>query len=156
MRIGLKSQRTAILIKPFSETEPVCQASELDAIDVTADAFELERLTKIGVLEQTDNWLEGHRTLSSKYVRTWRPKVINKERVWLRRSRLVAREFAHLDPDRQHLFAPTTTQCMLRIIPALFVRNFGNDWALLSLDVSDAFLQCKQQHDTLTKVDGNF
>ncbi|CAE7264057.1 unnamed protein product [Symbiodinium sp. CCMP2592] len=146
----------SILIKPFSETEPVCDASELEAIDAAADSFELEQLTKAGVLEQSESWLEGHRTLSSKYVRTWRPKVINQERVWLRRARLVAREFAHLDPGRQHLFAPTTTQCMLRIVPSLFIRNFWDGWSLLSLDVSDAFLQCKQQHDTLTKVDGKW
>ncbi|CAE7237703.1 GIP [Symbiodinium sp. CCMP2592] len=146
----------SILIKPFSETEPVCDASELEAIDAAADSFELDRLTKAGVLEQSESWLEGHRTLSSKYVRTWRPKVIKGERVWLRRARLVAREFAHLDPGRQHLFAPTTTQCMLRIVPSLFIRNFGDGWSLLSLDVSDAFLQCKQQHDTLTKVDGKW
>ncbi|CAE7194541.1 unnamed protein product [Symbiodinium sp. CCMP2592] len=146
----------SILIKPFSETEPVCDASELEAIDAAADSFELERLTKAGVLEQSESWLEGHRTLSSKYVRTWRLKVINQERVWLRRARLVAREFAHLDPGRQHLFAPTTTQCMLRIVPSLFIRNFGDGWSLLSLDMSDAFLQCKQQHDTLTKVDGKW
>ena len=86
----------AILIKPFSETGPVCGAAELETIDAAADAFELDRLTKIGVLEQSDSWREGHRTLSSKYVRTWRLKVINEERVWLRRSRLVAHEFAHL------------------------------------------------------------
>ncbi|CAE7041985.1 unnamed protein product [Symbiodinium sp. CCMP2592] len=146
----------SILIKPFSETEPVCDASELEAIDAAADSFELDRLTKAGVLEQSESWLEGHRTLSSKYVRTWRPKVIKGERVWLRRARLVAREFAHLGPGRQHLFAPTTTQCMLRIVPSLFIRNFGDGWSLLSLDVSDAFLQCKQQHDTLTKVDGKW
>ena len=54
----------------------------------------------------------------------------------------------------EYLFAPTTTQCMLRIVPAPFIRNFGNDWALLSLDASDAFLQChcRQEHATLTKV----
>ncbi|CAE7648710.1 GIP [Symbiodinium sp. CCMP2592] len=45
---------------------------------------------------------------------------------------------------------------MLRIVPSLFIRNFGDGWSLLSLDVSDAFLQCKQQHDTLTKVDGKW
>ena len=130
----------AILIRPESESEPVCSATELEAIDAAADAFELARLTSIGVLEQCECWREGHRSLSSKYVRSWRLKVLNGEKKWLRRSRLVAREFAHLDPDRQHLFAPTTTQCMLRIVPALFIRNFGDNWALLSLDVSDAFL----------------
>ncbi|CAE7256161.1 unnamed protein product, partial [Symbiodinium sp. CCMP2456] len=144
----------AILIRPESESEPVCSAAELEAIDAAADALELARLTSIGVLEQCECWREGHRSLSSKYVRSWRLKVLNGEKKWLRRSRLVAREFAHLDPDRQHLFAPTTTQCMLRIVPALFIRNFGDNWALLSLDVSDAFLQCQQQHATLTKVDG--
>ena len=146
----------SILIKPFSEIEPQCSASEQAEIDAAADAFELARLLGSSVLEQMQSWQPGHRTLSSKYVRSWRAKTLGGEKKWLRRSRLVAREFAHLDPERQHLFAPTTTQCMLRIIPALFVRHFHEGWALMSLDVSDAFLQCKQEHETLTKVNGQW
>ena len=40
-----------------------------------ADAFELARLTGVGVLEESEKWFEGHRTLYSKYVHAWRLKV---------------------------------------------------------------------------------
>ena len=41
---------------------------------------------------------------------------------------------------------------MLRVIPSLFLRRRHAGWSLLSLDVSDAFLQCEQQHQTLTRI----
>ncbi|CAE7248917.1 GIP [Symbiodinium sp. CCMP2592] len=132
------------LIRSFSESEPICSPAELDEIDAVADAFEFQRLSGIGVLSEVPDRLEGHRTLTTKSVRTWRPKLYKGSKVWLRRSRLVAREYAHLDPDRPGLFCPTTNQIMLR------VREEG--WSMLALDVSDAFLQCSQQHPTVTRI----
>ncbi|CAE7827505.1 RE1 [Symbiodinium sp. CCMP2592] len=140
------------LIRPFSESEPICSPVELDEIDAVADAFEFQRLSGIGVISEVPDRLEGHRTLTTKSVRTWRPKVYKGSKVWLRRSRLVAREYAHLDPDRPGLFCPTTNQIMLRVIPALFLRRREEGWSMLALDVSDAFLQCSQQHPTVTRI----
>ncbi|CAE7512794.1 GIP [Symbiodinium sp. CCMP2592] len=140
------------LIRPFSESEPICSPAELDEIDAVADAFEFQRLSGIGVISEVPDRLEGHRTLTTKSVRTWRPKVYKGSKVWLRRSRLVAREYAHLDPDRPGLFCPTTNQIMLRVIPALFLRRREEGWSMLALDVSDAFLQCSQQHPTVTRI----
>ncbi|CAE7787367.1 RE1 [Symbiodinium sp. CCMP2592] len=140
------------LIRPFSESEPICSPAELDEIDAVADEFEFQRLSGIGVISEVPNRLEGHRTLTTKSVRTWRPKVYKGSKVWLRRSRLVAREYAHLDPDRPGLFCPTTNQIMLRVIPALFLRRREEGWSMLALDVSDAFLQCSQQHPTVTRI----
>ncbi|CAE7242873.1 RE1, partial [Symbiodinium sp. CCMP2592] len=140
------------LIRPFSESEPICSPAELDEIDAVADAFEFQRLSGSGVISEVPDRLEGHRTLTTKSVRTWRPKVYKGSKVWLRRSRLVAREYAHLDPDRPGLFCPTTNQIMLRVIPALFLRRREEGWSMLALDVSDAFLQCSQQHPTVTRI----
>ncbi|CAE7206401.1 unnamed protein product [Symbiodinium sp. CCMP2456] len=140
------------LIKPFSESEPACSPAELDEIDQVADQFEFDRLVQLGVMTEVAAKLDGHRMLTTKSVRTWRPKVLAGQKVWLRRSRLVAREYAHLDPERSGLFCPTTSQIMLRVIPALFLRRRDAGWSLLSLDVSDAFLQCDQQHATLTRI----
>lgn len=53
------------------------------------------------------------KNLSSRFVRTWREKVIDKHR-WLRGSRLVAREYAWLSAD---LFS--SEQCIRS-----FVKNF--------------------------------
>ena len=140
------------LIRPFSESEPTCSPAELDGIDRVADEFEFDRLVQLGVMTEVADKLDGHRMLTTKSVRTWRPKVLAGQKVWLRRSRLVAREYAHLDPERSGLFCPTTSQIMLRVIPSLFLRRRDAGWSLLSLDVSDAFLQCEQQHQTLTRI----
>ena len=78
------------------------------------------------------------------------------EKVWLRRARLVAREYAHLDPYRQGLFAPTTANIMTRVIPAVFLQQKANGWTMLSLDVSDAFLTVAQLEPTITKINGSW
>ena len=140
------------LIRPFSESEPTCSPAELDEIDRVADEFEFDRLLQLGVMGEVAEKLDGHRMLTTKCVRTWRPKVLAGQKVWLRRPRLVAREYAHLDPERSGLFCPTTSQIMLRVIPSLFLRRRHAGWSLLSFDVSDAFLQCEQQHQTLTRI----
>ena len=140
------------LIRPFSESEPTCSPAELDEIDRVADEFEFNRLVQLGVMTEVADKLDGHRMLTTKSVRSWRPKVLAGQKVWLRRSRLVAREYAHLDPERSGLLCPTTSQIMLRVIPSLFLRRRHAGWSLLSLDVSDAFLQCEQQHQTLTRI----
>ena len=140
------------LIRPFSQTEPQCSPEELQYIDEIADNFELSRLTNMHVLSEVQSKLEDHRVLSSKSVRSWRPKVLNQEKVWVRRSRLVAREFAWLDKGRSGLFAPTAAQIMLRVVPGLFMRMRDQNWSMLSLDIADAFLQCAQAHPTCTKV----
>ena len=145
-------QIPSILVRPFTESEAVCSPSELMELGHVADQYELARLEKIGVLAKVDGKLDGHRSLTTKSVRTWRPKVLGSERVWLYRSRLVAREYAHLDPYRQGLFAPTTASIMTRVVPALFMQKRQEQWTMMSLDVSDAFLMCPQQHPTVTRI----
>ena len=145
-------QIPSTLVRPFTESEPVCSPSELMELDHVADQYELARLEKMGVLAKVDGKLDGHRSLTTKSVRTWRPKVLGSERVWLYRSRLVAREYAHLDPYCQGLFAPTTASIMTRVVPALFMQKRQEQWTMMSLDVSDAFLMCPQQHPTVARI----
>ena len=87
------------LLHPFGETEPALSSNELESIDAVAAQYEVDRLKGLGVLRDVSGPLEGHRLLTTKFVYTWRAKVINGVDVFLRRGRLVAREYAHLDPD---------------------------------------------------------
>ena len=73
-------QIPSILVRPFTESEPVCSPSELMELDHVADQYELARLEKMGVLAKVDCKLDGHRSLTTKSVRTWRPKVLGAER----------------------------------------------------------------------------
>ena len=74
-------------------SEPALDCEVLERLDRIADEVELERLVKMGVLVE-DNGLPSEdgsvpSQLSTKMVRTWRKKGEK----FLRRSRLVAREY---------------------------------------------------------------
>lgn len=70
--------------------------------------------------------------------------MLDSELKQLRRSRIAAKEFAWLDPGREHLSAPASPSSASRIIPALFVHNRTplvkqqDQYHLMSMD---AFLQ---------------
>ena len=83
-------------------------------------------------------------------MRAWRDKHIDGERVWLRRSRYVAREFAWLSPDRQDLFSPASSVITARLLPTLFMKWKTDGYVLCSIDVGDAFLMVPQEE--LTQV----
>ena len=88
---------TQQLIFPDDAGEPQLSIQDMIQLDSLADRVEIERLTKLGVLPPDSLQCEpGQRpkTLSTRFVRTWREKVIDNKRVFLRRSRYVAREFA--------------------------------------------------------------
>ena len=137
----------SILIREFSEQEPPCD----DATDEAASLFEVDRLTRMGVLEGVNGVLEDHRSLSTRFVKTWRAKTIGGNKVWLRRARLVAREYAFLNPT-ETFFSPASSSIALKVIPAAYVQNIGRGWILMSLDVSDAYLTCDQLILTCTRV----
>ena len=83
-------------------------------------------------------------SLSAKMVRTWRQKVRNDKPAWLRRSRLVAREFNFME-TRWDVFAPASSSTVQRLLPALAVNGkYSNQHVLGPLDVSDAFLMVPQ------------
>ena len=86
-------------------------------LDSIADQVEIERLFGLHVL------LEGTlpadaKCLSTRFVRTWREKKDDAgNAIWLRRSRLVAREYTWLQPDREALLSPASSNIATRILP---------------------------------------
>ena len=88
--------------------------------------------------------------LTTRKVRTWRDKTLNGQRVWLRRSRYVAREFAWLSPDRQDLFSPASSVLTVRLLPCLYMKWKPMGYVLCSIDIGDAFLTVEQKE--LTEV----
>ena len=87
--------------------------------------------------------------LGTRFVFDWRWR----EQKWVRRARLVAKEFAHLDPTKPFLYA---VQCGVKILPALMLSSQGQ-LCLHSCDVKDAYLQVRQEKPTYVsvQVDGN-
>ena len=75
------------------------------------DQLEIKRLSMGVLIPATEFDFKGEKPkmLTTRIVRTWRDKALNGQRVWVRRSRYVAREFAWLSPDRQDLFTPASS-----------------------------------------------
>lgn len=143
---------------PFSENEPELTADELEGIDQLADQFELSRLTGMKVLisrTEAETFEAGLDTpLSAKFVRTWRKKFQNDVPKWLRRSRLCAREYNHLSV-RTDTYAPASSTAVNRLLPSLAVSSeFHKSHLLGSLDITDAYLQVKQEKPRVLRVLG--
>ena len=84
---------------PDNGCEPKLSESDLFELDRIADAVEVNRLIQKGVLRpssEKDN-VSSMKSLSTKMVRTWRQKKRNGMSQYLRRSRLVAREYKWLE-----------------------------------------------------------
>ena len=58
---------------PYSVQEPDVPADELQRLNAIADQFEIQGLTGLEVL-QFDNLPEDSKSLSTRFVRTWRQK----------------------------------------------------------------------------------
>ena len=109
----------------------------------------LMRLKGMNVLVDMDasGDYEAMKSLSTRFVRTWREKVFGQRRVWLRRSRLVAREYAWL-ADRSDLFSPASNSISGRLLQTMFLRQKDDGFLLAAIDVADAFLTVKQREKT--------
>ena len=106
-----------------------------------------------------DELPDDSKTLSTRFVRTWREKRDEDGNpIWLRRSRLVAREFAWLQPDREALFSPASSNIatLTRLLPICFLAwKECMDTIMLAVDVKDAFLTvCQQQPTRVRCTDG--
>ena len=99
--------------QPYRGTEPEMSQDVLALIDQEADKIEIQRLLKMGVVTTVDKY-DGQLdlALSAKMVRTWRKKTkveVDKDGVsrsypaWMRRSRLVGRDFNFLVIQRRCL-----------------------------------------------------
>ena len=127
-----------------------------EEVDKLADEVEIGRLMDMRVLvkpKDHDGPVQGH--LTTKFVRDWRKKVYvdlnggSCER-WMRRSRLVAREYANT--KRDDTFSPATGAHTSNLLPVFFLDlhkqaedcNEQYKALLASLDIKDAFLQVPQ------------
>lgn len=120
--------------------------------------MELNRLVNMEVIKQaSDDDKEITRSVTTKFVRDWRWKEWKGDRPpksrWLRRSRLVAREYA-LD-KRDDVFSPASSGHLLRLLPVLYLAEVGElkeaagrsevEVMLGTMDIKDAFLQVPQE-----------
>ena len=98
---------TSSVWQPYSEAQPDIEGEQLAAIDLEADKIEIERLQQMGVITTVEKYTGDLGTpLSAKMVRTWRKKQRDEKdekgqvvstTAWLRRSRLVGRDFNFLE-----------------------------------------------------------
>ena len=135
------------------------------AIDALADELEINRLLEMKVLvspSKFDGVVQGK--LTTKFVRDWRKKVYvgfgDSRKRWMRRSRLVAREYAIT--KRDDTFSPATGAHTSNLLPLLFLERkvesegCGERYKplLASLDIKDAFLQVPQAEPTQVDLRG--
>eukprot|EP00435_Cladocopium_sp_Y103_P051533 s2110_g16.t1 len=126
-------------------------------VDKLADEIEINRLLEMKVLVASADYageVKGH--LTTKFVKDWRKKLYvsfdgqSRER-WMRRSRLVAREYANT--KRDDTFSPATGARTSNLLPVYFLdlkaQSEGCDECykplVASLDIKDAFLQVSQE-----------
>ena len=104
--------------------------------------------------------------LTTKFVYDWRLKTfvdgngVERKR-WLRRSRLVAREYAFLE-RRSDTYIPATSTHILNLLPLMYLQKCGErdaeikadsmEVTLACLDVKDAFLMVPQDKPVKIKV----
>ena len=136
-------------------------------IDSIADQVELNRLVSMEVIKQaSDEDKDITRSVTTKFVRDWRWKEWKGEgppkNRWLRRSRLVAREYA-VD-KRDDVFSPASSGHLLRLLPVLYLAEVGElkdavgrsdeEVMLSTMDIKDAFLQVPQEEPLRLKMQG--
>ena len=122
--------------------------------------IEIQRLLSMGVLQRKEECLdEISGSLTTRFVYDWRVKDHpSGSKMWMRRSRFVAREFA--TDRRSDTYSPASGCHSTNLIPILYLKmladsldsvdSFGSDGnspyqvVLAALDIKDAFLQVPQ------------
>eukprot|EP00438_Fugacium_kawagutii_P013012 Skav219672 [mRNA] locus=scaffold3149:113084:120619:+ [translate_table: standard] len=156
-QVETKDESERLWFPKTSDAEPQLSDTQLDELDQLADMVEIERLEKMGVIARPDKVEKpvGSK-LSAKFVRTWRCKVREGAEFWLRRSRLVAREFNFME-NRYDVFAPASSTSSQRILPALALNgSFSDKHVLGSLDITDAYLMVDQEQPRKVVLSSNF
>ena len=131
---------------PYTDEEPCLDEETMNYLNDLADKVEINRLLEMEVLVKPKDYTgDLGTTLTAKFVRTWRKKVKDGETMWLRRSRLVAREFSFWE-IRQDTYAPASSSSSLKLLPSLVMNGFYPDGTVLgSMDIGDAYLNVKQE-----------
>ena len=150
--------------QPYRGSEPEISHDVLALIDKQADKIEIQRLLEMGVITTVDKY-EGQLdvALFGKMVRTWRKKtkvevdgngVSKSYPAWMRRSRLVGRDFNFLS-YREDVYSPASSSSVVKLLPSLALSDgFVKNAVLATLDVSDAFLQVPQPIPRKVSLDG--
>ena len=150
--------------QPYRGSEPEISHDVLALIDQQADKIEIQRLLEMGVITTVDKY-DGQLdvALSAKMVRTWRKKtkveidgngVSKSYPAWMRRSRLVGRDFNFLS-YREDVYSPASSSSVVKLLPSLALSDgFVRNAVLATLDVSDAFLQVPQPIPRKVSLDG--
>ena len=109
---------------------------------------ELDRLLGMTVLKrmQGEHEKEGKVRLQCKYVLDWRFR-----NGWVRRARLVAKEYRFLEPSLTDLYSPASVASSHKLLACLAAGNSSLE--LLSLDITDAYLQVRQRRPTYIQTD---
>ena len=140
---------------PYSVDEPAVYGETLQHLDRIADEVEIARLKDMHVLEHKEAQQDLQQLgsdLTARFVRTWRRKEGDGKEQWLRRSRLVAREFNRMEL-RDALFSPAPNHVVERLLPALAVSQVFKDTLVLgSLDIGDAYLQVPQANRRRVRI----
>ena len=137
-------------------------------VDVLANELEISRLTSMGVLIKEELYAEKVTdSLTTKFVHDWRAKdftLPSGETVkrWLRRSRLVAREYAFLE-RRDDCFSPATSCHVTNLLPLVYLQkcnqrrgceNQSPEHVLGVVDIKDAFLCVPQERPFAVQLAG--
>ena len=97
-------------------------------VDLLANELEISRLTSMGVLIKEELYAEKVTdSLTTKFVHDWRAKDFTLQsgevvKRWLRRSRLVAREYAFLK-RRDDCFSPATSCHVTNLLPLVYLQQ---------------------------------
>ena len=136
-------------------------------VDHLAAEVELQRLQDMGVIEPLGEGDGGLSLLTTRMVYDWRikdwmnPTTKEVKRRWMRRGRLVAREYANQRRDDVH--SPASGGQVLRLLPSIYLMMLGVDGVpreelqIGALDVKDAFLMASQEEPVqITTTNGKF
>ena len=126
---------------------PDVSVEELAFLDKQAVYAELERLRKLEVMCDVREGVDVAQALhlDTKLGRDWRFR----QGAWIRRGRMVAREFRGQSASTEETFGPTTSLMMVKV---LMVIGLVKGLLMSALDVSDAFLQVMQREDVVVSV----
>ncbi|CAE7286480.1 unnamed protein product [Symbiodinium sp. CCMP2592] len=145
----------------YDDGPPKLEAEDLEKVDLKAERTEIERLLEMKVLKEVELDENGElkkgpngeepKRLSTKYVLDWRHRDLQ----WKRRARLVAREYKWLtDYDLSALYSPTSIGSSIKLLSALCASS--RDYEMISIDISDAYLQVPQKEYTVVSLGGKW
>ena len=139
---------------------PEVSDEALERFDERAAKKEINRLVATGVLQEVTTSSnedpdlpevqeQEYIRLTTKFVYDWRFREVGSKKRWMRRARLVAREYKVLE-KRDAIFSPATTPALTRLIPCVAMMR---RWCVYAADIRDAFLQVPQKRKVLCTMD---